>query len=98
MAPEILSAAMWIGGLVCRAAVCGAVLCRAAVSRAARTVLEDPAQVAFLRAVGRRDAIVGTGSPLVAIKTGLAVTGPPPPRSAAIDTAAAFAGLLVLAR
>ncbi len=50
-----------------------------------------------MHAVGRRYAIVGTGSLLVAIGTGLAMAGPPPTWSATIDTAVALAGLLVLA-
>jgi hypothetical protein len=87
VALEILSASVWTGSLVCLAVV----------SRAARTVLKGPAQVAFFRAVGRRYAIVGTGSLLVAIGTGLAMAGPPPTWSATIDTAVALAGLLVLA-
>ena len=87
VALEILSASVWIGSLVCLAVV----------SQAARKVLEGPAQVAFFRAVGRRYAIVGTGSLLVAIGTGLAMAGPPPTWSATIDAAVALAGLLVLA-
>ena len=87
VALEILSASVWTGSLVCLAVV----------SRAARTVLEGPAQVVFFRAVGRLYAIVGTGSLLVAIGTGLAIAGPPPTWSATIDTAVALAGLLVLA-
>ena len=87
VALEILSASVWIGSLVCLAVV----------SRAARTVLDGPAQVAFFRAVGRRYAIVGTGSLLVAIVTGLAMSWPPPTWSATIDTAVALAGLLVVA-
>ncbi len=84
---EILAASVWIGSLACLAVV----------SQAARTVLEGPAQVAFFRAVGRRYAIVGTGSLLVAIGDGLAMAWPPPTWSATIDTAVALAGLLVLA-
>ena len=87
VALEILSASVWTGSLVCLAVV----------SRAARTVLEGPAQVAFFRAVGRRYAIVGTGSLLVAIGTGLAMAWPSPTWSATIDAAVALAGLLVLA-
>ncbi len=84
---EILAASVWIGSLACLAVV----------SQAARTVLEGPAQVAFFRAVGRRYAIVGTGSLLVAVGDGLAMAWPPPTWSATIDTAVALAGLLVLA-
>ena len=87
VALEILSASVWTGSLVCLAVV----------SRAARTVLKGPAQVAFFRAVGRRYAIVGTGSLLVAIGTGLAMAWPPPTWSATIDAAVALAGLLVIA-
>ena len=49
-----------------------------------------------MHAVGRLYAIVGTGSLLVAIGTGLAMAGPPT-WSATIDTAVALAGLFVLA-
>ncbi len=87
VALEILSASVWIGSLVCLAVV----------SRAARTVLDGPGQVAFFRAVGRRYALVGTGSLLVAIGTGLTMSWPPPTWSATIDAAVALAGLLVLA-
>ena len=87
VALEILSASVWIGSLVCLAVV----------SQAARKVLEGPAQVAFFRAVGRRYAIVGTGSLLVAICMGLAMAWPPATWSATIDTAVALTGLLVLA-
>jgi uncharacterized membrane protein len=87
VALEILSASVWIGSLVCLAVV----------AQAARKVLEAPAQVAFFRAVGRRYAIVGTGSLLVAICMGLAMALPPATWSATIDTAVALAGLLVLA-
>jgi uncharacterized membrane protein len=84
---EILSASVWIGSLVCLAVV----------SQAARQVLQGPAQAAFFRAVGRRYAIVGTGSLLVAIGTGLAMAWPPATWSGTIDAAVALAGLLVLA-
>ena len=87
VALEILSASVWIGSLVCLAVV----------SRAARNVLEGPTQVAFFRAVGRRYAIVGTGSLLIAIGDGLAMAWPPPTWTATTDTAVALAGLLVLA-
>jgi hypothetical protein len=84
---EILSASVWIGSLVCLAVV----------SQAARQVLQGPAQVAFFRAVGRRYAIVGTGSLFVAIGTGLAMAWPPATWSGTIDAAVALAGLLVVA-
>ena len=87
VALEILSASVWIGSLVCLAVV----------SQAARKVLDGPAQVAFFRAVGRRYAIVGTGSLLVAVGDGLAMAWPPPTWTATIDAAVALAGLLVLA-
>ena len=87
VALEILSASVWIGSLVCLAVV----------SQAARTVLDGSPQVDFFRAVGRRYAIVGTGSLLVAIGAGLAMAWPPAIWSATIDAAVALAGLLVLA-
>jgi len=87
VALEILSASVWIGSLVCLAVV----------SQAARTVLDGPAQIAFFRAVGRRYAIVGTGSLFVAIGDGLAMAWPPATWSATIDAAVALAGVLVLA-
>ncbi len=87
VAVEILSASVWIGSLVCLAVV----------SQVARKVLEGPTQVAFFRAVGRRYAIVGTGSLLVAIGDGLAMAWPPATWTATIDAAVALAGLLVLA-
>ncbi|MGC8472307.1 MAG: hypothetical protein ACP5PM_08450 [Acidimicrobiales bacterium] len=84
---EILAASVWIGSLVCLAIV----------SQAARTELDAPARAALFRAVGRRYAIVGTGSLLVAIGDGLAMAWPPAEWSATVDSAVGLAGLLVLA-
>lgn len=84
---EILSACVWVGSLACLAVVTGA----------ARKVLDGPMQVAFFRAMGRRYAILGPGSLLVAIGTGLAMAWPPEGWSRTIDTAVALAGLLVVA-
>ncbi|MGH8987125.1 MAG: hypothetical protein ACRDXC_00815 [Acidimicrobiales bacterium] len=82
---EILSASVWVGSLVCLAVV----------SQAARKVLEGPAQVAFFRAVGRRYAVVGTGSLLVAIGVGLTMAWPPSGWSQTEDAAVALAGVLL---
>lgn len=87
VAVEILSASVWIGSLVCLAVV----------SQAARKVLQVPAQIAFFGAVGRRYAIVGTGSLTVAIGAGLAMVWPPATWSATVDAAVALAGLLAIA-
>lgn len=84
---EILSTCIWVGSLVCLALV----------TNAARKVLDQSAQVALFRAVGRRYAAVGTVSLLLAIGVGLALAWPPSTWSRTIDAAVALAGLLVLA-
>ena len=84
---EILAASVWIGSLVCLAVV----------SRVARAELDAPARAVLFRAVGRRYAVVGTGSLLVAIGDGLAMAWPPAQWSATVDSAVALAGFLVLA-
>ncbi len=87
VALEILSACVWVGSLVCLAVVTGA----------ARRVLDGPSQVALFRAVGRRYAVVGTASLLVAIGTGLELAWPPSGWSATIDAAVALTGFLLAA-
>ncbi|MGH9065139.1 MAG: hypothetical protein ACRDZQ_00775 [Acidimicrobiales bacterium] len=84
---EILSACVWVGSLACLTVV----------SSAARHALEGPSQVALFRALGRRYAIVGSGSLLVAIGAGLTLVWPPSAWPGTIDAAAALTGLLVLA-
>jgi hypothetical protein len=63
----------------------------------ARSVLDGPSRVTFFQAIGRRYAIAGTGSLLVAIGAGLALAWPPSSWSGTIDSAVALAGILVLA-
>lgn len=87
VAVELLAACIWVGSLVCLALV----------ANVARKVLDGPSQVTFFRAVGRRYGMVGTGSLLVAIGAGLALTWPPASWSPTIDAAVALAGVLVLA-
>ena len=87
VAVELLAASIWVGSLVCLAVV----------TAAARRVLDAPSQVALFRAVGRRYGLVGTGSLLVAIGAGLALSWPPTAWSPITDSAVALAGLLVVA-
>lgn len=84
---EILSACVWVGSLVCLAVV-------AAV---AKRVLDGRSQVALFAAVGRRYAVLGSASLLLAVGVGLALAWPPRTWSATVDAAVALAGLLVLA-
>ncbi|MGH9055075.1 MAG: hypothetical protein ACRDYY_04310 [Acidimicrobiales bacterium] len=87
VAIEVLAACVWVGSLACLAVV----------TATARTVLDGPSQVALFRAIGRRYAIVGTTSLLVAIGVGLALVWPPSGWSVTIDVAVALTGALVLA-
>jgi hypothetical protein len=87
VAVELIAACIWVGSLVCLALV----------TNVARSVLDGPSQVTFFRAIGRRYAIAGTGSLLVAIGAGLALAWPPSSWSGTIDSAVALAGILVLA-
>src|SRR5665213_1802215 len=87
VAVELITASVWVGGMVCMAIV----------AKAARDVLDEPSQVAFFRSVGRRYGIVGSTSLLVAIAAGLALSWPPSSWSGAIDAAAVLAGVLVVA-
>ncbi len=84
---ELITASVWVGGMVCMAIV----------ARAARGVLDETSQVAFFRSVGRRYGIVGTTSLLVAIAAGIALSWPPASWSGAIVGALILAGLLVVA-
>lgn len=84
---EILAACVWVGSLVCLAVV----------STAARKVLDGRAQVALFAAVGRRYAVLGSASLLLAIGVGLAMAWPPETWSATVEAAVALTGLLVLA-
>ena len=83
----ILSACVWVGSLVCLAVV----------TSAARSVLDGAAQVALFRAVGRRYAVIGTVSLLMAVGAGIDLAWPPSTWSSVIDAAVGLAGLLVLA-
>jgi asparagine N-glycosylation enzyme membrane subunit Stt3 len=83
----IVSASVWVGSLVCLALV----------ADAARGVLDDVSQVALFRAIGRRYAVVGTVSLLVAVGSGLELAWPPSSWSATVDVAVGLAGLLVVA-
>ena len=87
VAVELITASVWVGGMVCMAIV----------AKAARDVLDEPSQVAFFRSVGRRYGIVGSTSLLVAIAAGLALSWPPSSWSGAIDGALILAGTLVAA-
>lgn len=84
---ELFSACVWVGSLVCLAVV----------ANVARKVLDGPAQAAFFRVVGRRYAIVGTTSLVVAIAAGLAMAWPPARWSATMAAAVALSGVLVVA-
>lgn len=86
VAVELIAACIWVGSLVCLALVVNV----------ARSVLDGPSQVIFFRGIGRRYAIVGTGSLLVAIGAGLALAWPPSSWSGTIDATVALAGVLVL--
>src|ERR1035437_4622300 len=87
VAVELIAACIWVGSLVCLALV----------TNVARSVLDGHSRVTFFQAIGRRYAIAGTGSLLVAIGAGLALAWPPSSWSSTIDAAVALAGVLVLA-
>ncbi|MGH9303008.1 MAG: hypothetical protein ACRDZ5_01200 [Acidimicrobiales bacterium] len=87
VAIELLAGSVWVGSLACLAIV----------SAAARRALDGPSRVALFRAIGRRYGLVGTGSLLVAIGVGLALSWPPSSWSGTIDAAVALAGVLVVA-
>ena len=87
VAVELITASIWVGGMVCLAIV----------AKAARGVLDESSQVAFFRAVGRRYGMVGTASLLIAIAAGLALSWPPSSWSRTIDAAVVLAGVLVVA-
>jgi uncharacterized membrane protein len=87
VAVELISASIWVGGMVCLVIV----------AKAARGVLDESSQVAFFRAVGRRYGIVGTASLLIATAAGLALSWPPSSWSRTIDAAVVLAGVLVVA-
>ena len=87
VAVELITASIWVGGMVCLAIV----------AKAARGVLDESSQVAFFRAVGRRYGMVGTASLLIAIAAGLALSWPVSSWSRTIDAAAVLVGVLVVA-
>ena len=86
VAVELITASIWVGGMVCLAIV----------AKAARGVLDESSQVAFFRAVGRRYGMVGTASLLIAIAAGLALSWPPSSWSRTIDAALVLAGVLAV--
>lgn len=65
VAVELITASIWVGGMVCLAIV----------AKAARGVLDESSQVTFFRAVGRPYGMVGTASLLIAIAAGLRSPG-----------------------
>jgi len=67
IAIEMLAASVWVGSLVCLAIV----------SSAARHALDPTARVALFRRVGRAYGVVGSGSLLIAIAGGVALSWPP---------------------
>lgn len=87
VALELVAASVWIGSL----------LCLAVVAQVGRATLDGPTQAVFFRALGRRDAVVGTAALLVAVGVGLALAWPPSRWSGLIDAAVALAGLLLAA-
>ena len=87
VAVELLTASIWVGGMVCIAIV----------AKSARDALDESSQVALFRSVGRRYGIVGTASLLIAIAAGLALAWPPPLWSRIICAAVILAGILVVA-
>jgi uncharacterized membrane protein len=87
VAVELLTASIWVGGMVCIAIV----------AKSARDALDESSQVALFRSVGRRYGIVGTASLLIAIAAGLGLAWPPPSWSRIICAAVILAGILVVA-
>ena len=87
VATELLAASVWVGSLASLAVV----------ANVARRALEPRSQVVFFRALGRRYALVGPASLLVSIGVGLAIAWPPSKWSAALASAVALAGALVVA-
>ena len=83
---ELLAASIWIGSIVCLAIV----------AAEAGRALEAVDRVALFRGIGRRYAVVGTVSLLVAIGAGAAIAGPPSEWSALTTAALASACGLVL--
>jgi len=87
VAVELIAASIWVGGMVCIAVV----------AKVAREVLDEASQVAFFRFLGRRYAMVGTMSLLVAIAAGLALSWSSLLSSRTIDAALLLAAVLLVA-
>jgi hypothetical protein len=83
---ELLAASIWVGSLVCLAIV----------AAEAGRALDAGDRVVLFRGIGRRYAIVGTGSLLVAIGAGAAIAGAPSGWSGVTTAALVSAGVLVL--
>jgi uncharacterized membrane protein len=83
---ELLAASIWIGSIVCLAIV----------AAEAGRALDAADRVVLFRGVGRRYAVVGTASLLVAIGAGAAVAGQPSDWSALTTASLASACGLVL--
>ncbi|HEY5303285.1 MAG TPA: hypothetical protein VIJ86_04440 [Acidimicrobiales bacterium] len=87
VAIEVMAVSIWVGGMVCIAVV----------ARVARDALDEVAQVAFFRSLGRRYAMVGMTSLLVAIAAGLALSWSSVSSSRTIDAVLSLAGILLVA-
>lgn len=83
---ELLAASVWIGSIVCLAIV----------ATEAGRALDAADRVVLFRGIGRRYAIVGTTSLLVAIGAGAAIAGAPSGWSGLTTAALVSAGVLVL--
>lgn len=83
---ELFAGAVWIGSLICLVVVTGA----------ARSSLDDAAQLEFFRSLGRRYGVVGNVALTVAIGVGLAMLWPPSSWGSLQDTVVALAGVLVI--
>ncbi len=83
---ELFAAAVWIGSLICLVVVAGA----------ARSSLDDGAQIEFFRSLGRRYGVVGNVALATAIGVGLAMLWPPSSWGSLADTVVALTGVLVV--
>lgn len=82
----MMAVSIWVGGMVCIAIV----------ARVARDALDEVARVTFFRSLGRRYAMVGTTSLLVAIAAGLVLSWSSLSSSRTIDAALSLAGILLV--
>lgn len=83
---EMVTASVWLGGLVCVAIVV----------RVSRRVLDESSQLALIRVLGRRYGVVGTISLLVAFVTYLLLLGRPSSWSIMCTTTVITWGFLIL--